>query len=139
MAQILSKKKEGIWLSPTWLRYQEKKQREPGPNRYQATKIEVSLLTEKQAKIKTHSNSNQTFVEQSIYEQYSAPLPRKEKLYRFWLFITRGHSLRNKTLHVSFAIKVVFLDSNIWSKYVKSHPNTTYTFLIFSYHTADLA
>ena len=100
-------KKESTWLSPTWLRYPAKKQREPGPNRYQATKIEVSLLTETKAKIKILSNSNQTFVEQSLYEQYSAPLPRKEKLYRFWLIITRGHSLQNKTSHVSFAIKVV--------------------------------
>ena len=79
IAQILRKKKEETWLSPTWLRYQaKKKQREPGPNRYQATKIEVSLLTEKQAKIKIHSNSSQTFVEQSIYEQYSAPIPKKK-------------------------------------------------------------
>ena len=66
IAQILGKKKESTWLSPTWLRYQAKKQREPGPNRYQATKIEVSLLTETQAKIKILSISNQTFVEQYL-------------------------------------------------------------------------
>ena len=49
----------------------------------------------------------------------------KKKLYRFWL-ITQGHSLQNKTLH-AFVAKSVILDSNIWSKYVKSHPNTAIT------------
>ena len=57
IAQILSNKKESTWLSPTWLRYQAKKQREPGPNRYRATKFKVSQLTVKRAKSKIQTSS----------------------------------------------------------------------------------
>ena len=52
------KKKRTPGITPTWLRYQaQKKQREPGPNRYRATKFKVSQLTVKRAKSKIQTPS----------------------------------------------------------------------------------
>ena len=118
---------------------QNKKERELGPNSYQATKLHVRQLTVKQAKNKIHTYPHRSFVEQRMYEQYSGPLPSIEELYRSWLFLLEDNLFKTNSNTFHFYWKSVFLVSNFWSRYLKSRSSTTYTFFTISCHTAYLA
>ena len=113
MAQDTKQKKKHTW--PTLTRKREhlahsylaqipstKKQREPGPNRYQATNFKVNQLTVKRAKYKIQTCSTKRLSNSYVCTIFCAT--SKRKIHKIWLFFTLGHSLQNKSEHVPIAV-----------------------------------